>query len=242
MTERLSHRPKYLRRIAPRSGPTSPTYGRDGDLPPPPPAYVATDDDAATDVNAATDVDATILGFPADVDENDDRDDDGDERLVEEPLPVDLVVVRHPDRVACALLILAGVAANVSLSLAWLSSGSVSGLSLVSSGIDVLGDGVGALFRTGLWQPVTVVLGGGLLVLLGVALLVPARAHRLLGVLALLVSLATAAAMLVLFAEADWRLERFGVGAWFAAAVPVLGVLGALKSMLTTPDVTVVAR
>jgi hypothetical protein len=233
MTERLSHRPKYLRRSAPRSGPTSPpTYGRDGDLPPPPPAYVAPHD-------AATDVGETILGFPA---EFGDDDEEEDEPPAEVTLPVDLVVVRHPDRVACALLILAGVAANVSLSLAWLSSGDVSGLSLVSRGIDLLGDDVGALFRTGLWQPVTVVLGGGLLVLLGIALLVPARAHRLLGVLALLVSLVTAAAVLVLFADADWRMERFGVGTWFAVAVPVLGVLGALKSMLTTPDVTLVPR
>jgi hypothetical protein len=155
---------------------------------------------------------------------------------------VDLVVVRHPDRVACALMILAGVAANVSLSLAWLATGNVSGLSLVSRGIDLVGDDVAAVFRTGLWPPVTVVLGGGLLVLLGLALLVPARAHRVVGVLALFVSLVTAAAVLVLFAEAGWRLERFGVGTWFATAVPVLGVLGALKSMLTTPHVTLVPR
>ena len=86
------------------------------------------------------------------------------------------------------------------------------------------------------------VVGGGLLVLLGVALLVPTRAHRLVGVLALLVSLATAAAVLVLFVEADWRFELFGVGTWFAVAVPVLGVLGALKAMLTVPDVTLARR
>ena len=237
MTERLTHRPRYLRRSGPRSGPSSPpTYGRDGDLPPPPPAYAAPDDSATHDV--ATDVEDTILGFPAECGE----DDEADEPVVDEPLPVDLVVVRHPDRVACALLILAGVAANVSLSLAWLATGNVSGLSLVSSGIDLVGDGVAALFRTGLWPPVTVVLGGGLLVLLGLALLVPARAHRVVGVLALFVSLVTAAAVLVLFAEAGWRLERFGVGTWFATAVPVLGVLGALKSMLTTPHVTLVPR
>ena len=229
MTERLSHRPKYLRRTAPRSGPTPPLpHGRDGDLPPPPPAYVAADD-------AVTDEESTILGFPAESDGD-------DEAPVEETYAVDLVVIRHPDRVACALLILAGVAANVSLSLAWLSGSGTSGLTLVSRGFDVLGDGVAALLRTGLWQPVTVVLGGGLLVLLGVALLVPTRAHRLVGVLALLVSLATAAAVLVLFVEADWRFELFGVGTWFAVAVPVLGVLGALKAMLTVPDVALAPR
>ena len=232
MTERLSHRPKYLRRTAPRSGPTAqPTYGRDGDLPPPPPAYVAADDTVADD-------EGTILGFPAESGE----DDEDDEPPVDETFPVDLVVIRHPDRVACALLILAGVAANVSLSLAWLSGSGTSGLTLVSRGFDLLGDGVGALLRTGLWQPVIVVVGGGLLVLLGVALLVPTRAHRLVGVLALLVSLATAAAVLVLFVEADWRFELFGVGTWFAVAVPVLGILGALKAMLTVPDVTLARR
>ena len=232
MTERLSHRPRSLRRATPRSGPTpTSTHGRDGDLPPPPPAYVPPDD-------AATDAEGTILGFPAGFGD----DDEDDEPPVEETYAVDLVVVRHPDRVACALLILAGVAANVSLSLAWLASSGTSGLTLVSRGIELLGEGVGAVLRTGLWQPVTIVLGGGLLVLLGLALLVPARAHRLVGVLALVVSLATAAAVLVLFAEAGWRVERFGVGTWFATAVPVLGVLGALKSMLTTPHVTLVPR
>ena len=227
MTERLSHRPKYLRRTAPRSGPTAPpTHGRDGDLPPPPPAYLPADDED------------TILGFPAESGE----DDEDDEPPVDETFPVDLVVIRHPDRVACALLILAGVAANVSLSLAWLSGSGTIGLTLVSRGFDLLGDGVGALLRTGLWQPVIVVVGGGLLVLLGVALLVPTRAHRVVGVLALLVSLATAAAVLVLFVEADWRFELFGVGTWFAVAVPVLGILGALKAMLTVPDVTLARR
>ena len=61
-----------------------------------------------------------------------DEDDEDDEPPVEEILPVDLVVIRHPDRVACALLILAGVAANVSLSLAWLGPSSTSVLALVS--------------------------------------------------------------------------------------------------------------
>src|SRR5688572_19995852 len=80
------------------------------------------------------DVEETILGFPAETDE----DDEDDEPPVEEVFPVDLVVIRHPDRVACALLILAGVAANISLSVAWLSASSTTGFTLVSRGIDVL--------------------------------------------------------------------------------------------------------
>jgi hypothetical protein len=187
--------------------------------------------------DAAPDGEATILGFPADF-----GDDEDQEALDEAAFPVDLVVVRHPDRVGCALLILAGVAANVSLSLAWLPSEGTSGLALVSQGVDLLGAGVDALVRSGFWPPVVVVLGGGLLVLLGLSLLVPAHAHRVVGVLALVVALATAAAVIVLLADAGWRAEQFSLGAWFAVAVPVLGLLGALKAMLTPPHVTLRLR
>jgi hypothetical protein len=239
MTERLSHRPRYLRRTASRSAPTSPhpspsPHGRDGDLPPPPPGYVAAPDTAA-------DHESTILGFPAEFGEDDDEPgepSEPSEPLVDTTAPLEVVALRYPDRVAGTLLVLAGVAANVTLSLPWLRGGS-NGLSLVSHGVEVLDDGVGALARSDLWQPLTVVLGGGLLVLLGLGLLVPARGHRLLGLLALVVALATAAAVLVLLAGAAWRVDRFGVGTWFAAAVPVLGVVGALTAMLTPPHVTV---
>lgn len=227
MTERLSPRPGSLRRRARRSAPRSPgTHGRDGDLPPVPAAELPPDDDP------------TILGFPAELGE----DDEVAAPLDPETYPVDLVVVRHPDRIACALLVLAGVAANVSLSLAWLHGEGTSGLSLVWHGVDRLDAGVQALVRSSLWQPLAVVLAGGLLVLLGFLLLVPARAHRLLGVLALLIALGSGAAVLDLLAGASWRLDLFGPGTWFAAAVPVLGVLGALKAMLTPPDVEIAPR
>jgi hypothetical protein len=88
------------------------------------------------------------------------------------------------------------------------------------------------------WQPSVVVLCGGLLVLLGLLLLVPAHAHRLVGVLALIVALASAAAVALLIAETGLADDRFGAGMWCAVAVPVLGVLGALKAMLTAPRVT----
>jgi hypothetical protein len=89
-----------------------------------------------------------------------------------------------------------------------------------------------------LWQPPVVVLCGGLLVLLGFLLLVPAHAHRAVGVLALVVALAAAAAVVLLIAGTDLADQRFGPGLWCAAAVPVLGVLGALKAMLTAPLVS----
>lgn len=217
MTQRLSHRSGSGRLSGRRAAPPSPRGEEDGDLP--------------------LDGEATILGFPAEFG------DDEDEESLEQPtLPVDLVVVRHPDRVGCALLVLAGVAANVSLSLSWLAGEGASGLSLVSQGVDLLGAGVDILVRSGFWPPLVVVFGGGLLVLLGLMLLVPAHMHRAVGVLALLVSLATAAAVVVLLADSGWRADRFSLGAWFASAVPVLGLLGALKAMLTPPHVTLRLR
>src|SRR5215211_6557027 len=50
--------------------------------------------------------------------------------------------------------------------------------------------GVAASVRSDVLEPLVVVLCGGLLVLLGFLLLVPARAHRLVGLVALVVSLA----------------------------------------------------
>jgi hypothetical protein len=227
MTQRLSHRNGSGRRSARRGAPPSPrTEGQDGDLPPVPRAEAESDDEA------------TILGFPAEFG----GDDEDEDALDEAAYPVGLVVVRHPDRVGCALLVVAGVAANVSLSLAWLPADGTTGLNLVSQGLDLLSAGVDVLVRSDFWPPVVVVAGGGLLVLLGLLLLVPAHAHRVVGVLALVISLATAAAVIVLLADADWRADRFSLGAWFAVAVPVLGLLGALKAMMTPPHVTLRPR
>lgn len=227
MTERLSPRPGSLRRMARRSAPQSRRL-RKGTLPPPPPAYLPDDDPPGDD-------DSTILGFPADF--GNELEENGPPQA--DTVPVELVTHRRPDRVGCALLVLAGVGANVSLSLPWLPGTGTSGLTLVSHGVESLGDGIDALVRSSLWQPLVVVLGGGLLVLVGLGLLVPARSHRILGVLALLVALAAAAAVLVLLASSDWRLDSFSAGTWFAVAVPVLGLLGALKAMLTPPHVVI---
>jgi hypothetical protein len=173
---------------------------------------------------------ATVLGFPAEPPT--DAEDDG---IAVEP---QLSVVRRPDRVAGSALILAGVAANVSLWLPWVAGEGQTGISLFRRGIGVADSGWDDLLRSGLWQPVAVVLGGGVLVLLGMLLLVPAHTHRFVGVLALLVALAAAAAVLTLLASVDWRAERFDGGLWAGAGVAVFGVFGALKAMLTLPLVT----
>jgi hypothetical protein len=143
-------------------------------------------------------------------------------------------VPRRPDRLAGVLLLLSGLAAGLSLAFPWLVGGT-GGLTLVRRGIGVFGAGVGELGRSGLWQPLAVVLGGAALFLLGLLLYLPARTHRAVGVLALFVAVPAAAAVLVPFAYADWNPTPFGRGMWCAAVAAGLGVLGALKAMLTGP-------
>jgi hypothetical protein len=145
------------------------------------------------------------------------------------------LAVRRPDALAALLLVLAGVAAGVSLLLRWLDGSGTTGWDLLRLAWLQRRAGVGEVFRTGMWQPVAVILAGVVLFVLGLLLLVPARTHRALGVLALLVALGGAAAVLVPLSRSGWRLSAFDLGFWFACAVAVLGVLGALKAMLTGP-------
>jgi hypothetical protein len=133
--------------------------------------------------------------------------------------------------------VLAGAAANASLFLSWSPAEAPTGLSLVRVGVDALRSGAGGGIG-GLWQPPVIVLSGGLLVVLGLLLLVPARGHRLVGVLALVVALAAAAAVVVLMVVSGLADERLGPGMWCAVAVPAFGVLGAFRAMLRTPLVT----
>jgi hypothetical protein len=139
------------------------------------------------------------------------------------------VAVRGAESLGGLLLILAGIAAAVSLLLDWLADRDTSGWSLVRSGVD----DAGAIFDNGLWQPLAIVLGGGALFVLGLLMWLPMRAHRFFGLLALLVSLAVAAGVLVPLAEADWDLGSFAIGFWLGIAVAVLGLLGSLKALLT---------
>jgi len=188
----------------------------------------------------------SILGFPAEA-EPDDRHDVGPDQTGAgaEGGPdtvVRLVVRRRSDLVAGSALALAGVAANVSLWLPWVEGENQTGLYLLRRAVDAVGSGAGELLRRGLWQPVAIVLCGGVLVLLGLLVLLPAHTHRLVGVLALLVTLAATAAVLALLAAADWDTARFGPGMWSGVAVPGCGLLGALKAMLTLPLVTKVER
>ena len=138
------------------------------------------------------------------------------------------VTVRRPDWLAALLLVLAGVAAGVSLLLDWYPR--FSGWDLTERGFEGFGSGT--------WQPPVIVLAGGALLVLGLLMLLRARSHRTLGVLALLATMAAAGGVLVFLHIGGYDdLDSFETGFWFAVAVPVLGLLGSLKAMLTGPKV-----
>ncbi|PWW21363.1 hypothetical protein JD79_00492 [Geodermatophilus normandii] len=184
----------------------------------------------------------SILGFPTDTAEDADQDvepvPDGTE-VAGVAVPRDgLVYVRRPDLAGGVLALLAGVADAASMWLPWERGGETTGLQLVVRSVDAVREGVAELGRTGLWQPAAVAVGGAVLVVLGLLLLRPARGHRVSGVLALAVTLAVAAAVVARAVDAGWDARLLGPGVWCAAAVAGLGVLGALKAMLTAPRVT----
>jgi hypothetical protein len=187
----------------------------------------------------------TILGFPA-------EDDVGTDDRLEPPEPppaevgpapeLGLVALPRADPLAGIALVLAGVAALVSLLLPWRQGSRETGATLTRDGLAVAGSGLNDLGRTDFWQPPVIVIGGALLLLLGILLFLPARTHRVVGVLALVVAALVTAGVLVEVGQAGWLADRLGPGLWFAVAVAVLGLLGALKAMLTVPRVRVTHR
>ena len=143
----------------------------------------------------------------------------------------DRTVFRRPDPWAGVLLLLAGIAAAASLVLPWLADDDTTGLDFVRRGLSGLGDVV----DTGLWQPVVIVLGGAVLLVLGLLMFRPARDHRGLGLVAAVVSGLVLWAVLVPLVAADFDLGFFGTGFWWAIAVAVLGLLGAGAALLNGP-------
>lgn len=141
------------------------------------------------------------------------------------------VAFRGPESLGGLLLILAGLAAAISLLLDWVRDPGSTGWTLTREGFADLGE----IFDEGLWQPVAVVVGGGVLLVLGVLMWLPARTHRFLGLLGLVVSGVVAAAVVVALADAGWDVEPFGPGFWCGVAVAVLGLLGSVKALLTGP-------
>jgi hypothetical protein len=168
-----------------------------------------------------------LLGFPVDAPE----DDEAAAEEPAEPLAVGaeaeaLYVLRTPDPTAGVL----------TLFLPWAEHGQQLGLAVVRSGLEAAD--LDALVRSGLLLPVVVVVGGGVLFLLGLLAFRPARGHRVIGVAALLTTLAVAAGIVVRVADAGWDPLRTDPGVLCAVVLTVAGVLGALKAMLTPPQVT----
>lgn len=159
------------------------------------------------------------------------------------PAPVDddgVVVLRHPDAAAGSLLLVAGAAGGVSLFLPWVRHGEALGLTLVQQGVDLAGSGSGmaALAGSGLLLPIGTSAAGAVLFVLGLLAFRPARTHRATGVVALVVSLAVAAGLVVRVADGQWDAVLADPGALCAVLLATFGVLGALKAMLTAAEVT----
>ncbi|MGY1773176.1 hypothetical protein [Blastococcus sp. SYSU D00813] len=192
-----------------------------------PPAPAGPDEPGAPD----------ILGFPAEPDDEDDGDDGpGDRRGARAGAAAGpLVVLRRRDVVAGLALLGSAGAAVAGLVLPWTRADGALGASAVREGFEA--PGLAALLEGGGWPPVAVVASGAALLLVGLLPFRRARTHRVAGVLALAAAAPAVAAVLVLLADADWQAGRVAAGAWCAVAVAGLGLLGALKAMLTLPRV-----
>ena len=149
-----------------------------------------------------------------------------------------LVVLRRPDAVAGSLLLVAATAGGLSLFLPWAGHGNALGLWLVQRGLQLAaGEGVGQLPGSGLLLPLVVALGGGVLFVAGLLAFVPAHMHRAVGVVALLVSLAVAAGVVVRLADADGNAVLTDPGILCAVVLAGAALLGALKAMLTPGEI-----
>ena len=180
----------------------------------------------------------SILGFPAEL--------AGDETAPEDAVPLPplevldgagaLYVLRTGDAYAGTLLMIAGAAGGMSLFLPWVQHDRELGLALVRRSLESADlDGLG---RSGLLLPVAVAVSAGVLFVLGLLAFRPARTHRLVGVTALVVSLAVATGIVVRVADVGWDPLRTDPGTLCAVVLAGCGLLGALKAMLTAPEVT----
>jgi hypothetical protein len=148
-----------------------------------------------------------------------------------------LLVLRRPDTVAGTLLLVAGAAGGMSLFLPWVSHQEQLGLTLVQHVIDLGRQQFDQVLGSGLLLPLGVVAAGAALFVLGLLAFWPAPTHRVIGVLALVISLAVAAGVVVRLADADSNAVLTDPGVLCAVVVAAVGLLGALKAMLTTPRV-----
>ncbi|CAN5380642.1 hypothetical protein BH24ACT9_BH24ACT9_02030 [soil metagenome] len=139
------------------------------------------------------------------------------------------VAVRRPDSFAGLLMVLAGVGIGISLLLEWVQD--ATGYDIFKSGLD----NAGSFFNDGIWQPLIIVFGGAVLLLVGLIAFIPGKSRRALGLIALLVAVAIAAAALTALIDADFDFGVFEPGFFVVLAAAVLGLLGALKAAVTPP-------
>ena len=179
----------------------------------------------------------TLLGFPVDAPEQDEEaPEEPAEPTAAKPDTDALYVLRTADPPAGALLMVGGAAGVLSLFLPWVQHGQELGLTLVQRAVEAAD--VEALARSGLLLPVGVVAAGSGFFLLGLLAFRPARGHRVVGVTALLTALAVAAGIVVRVADVGWDPLRTDPGVLCAVVLVGAGVLGALKAMLTPPEIT----
>jgi len=141
----------------------------------------------------------------------------------------DPVAVRRPDSLAGLLLVLAGAAIGVSLLLEWF---------LDRTGydfFDVALDNAGSFFSDGIWQPLVVVIGGALLLLIGLIAFIPGKSRRALGLVALLVAIGIVAAAMTVLINVDFDFSGIQPGFYVVLGAAALGLLGALKAAVTPP-------
>jgi len=139
------------------------------------------------------------------------------------------VAVRRPDPLAGMMMVLAGVGIGVSLLLEWVQD--VSGYDIF---VPSLGR-VGSFFSDGVWQPLVIVIGAAVLLLIGLLAFIPGKSRRVLGLIALLIAVGIAAAVLTALIDVDFDLAAFELGFYVVIGAAVLGLLGALKAAVTPP-------
>ena len=139
------------------------------------------------------------------------------------------VAVRRPDSLAGLLMVLAGAAIGVSLLLEWF---------LDLTGYDVFDQGLqnaGSFFNDGIWQPLVIVFGGAVLLLIGLIAFIPGKSRRALGLIALLVAIGIVAAAMTVLINVDFDFTGFKPGFYVVLGAAVLGLLGAVKAAVTPP-------
>lgn len=136
-----------------------------------------------------------------------------------EPVDEGPVLVRSVDGVGSTLLLLAGACAAGSMLLPWREDGDT------STGFELATDLQ--------WEPLAVLIGGGILLLMGLLLAIPMRGHRGSGLLAFIGAVIVTVGVLNILISEDFEFGFADIGFHLALGCAGLGLLGALKGIVT---------